>query len=396
MSRVKWRVIIRRCFPGVRNRPRRVIFLQTTEAGGYPPIIHASHLLAESGWQVMIVNAPIKGHALAVPPHGRITVRNIRTRSSHVLRYTDYLRYVLATARLAMTFRPDVVYASDPFSAAPALAAQRLTKAALVYHEHDTPDPGTLNPHIAQFRARAARRARLVVFPSESRARIAQAQLGFHDEQLRILWNVPRRKELPVKTVVPDLPLVLYYHGSITRHRLPETVVEALNQSSANCRLRIMGYEAPGDRGYVARLVELGKRAGRNSVEYLGQVSRDRLLAEASQASVGLALVPRSTNDFNLSHMVGASNKAFDYMAAGLPLLVSDLPDWVNTFVEPGYGRSCDPAQVESIGAQIRWFAEHPGERRAMGDRGREKVASDWNYDKAFRSVISELEGFAA
>ena len=44
-----------------------------------------------------------------------------------------------------------------------------------------------------------------------------------------------------------------------------------------------------------------------------------------------------------MQNMVGASNKPFDYMACGLPLLVTDLPEWTSTFVEPGYARACNP-----------------------------------------------------
>ena len=34
----------------------------------------------------------------------------------------------------------------------------------------------------------------------------------------------------------------------------------------------------------------------------------------------------------------------FDYMAAGLALLVSDLADWREMFVARGFARACDPA----------------------------------------------------
>ena len=57
--------------------------------------------------------------------------------------------------------------------------------------------------------------------------------------------------------------------------------------------------------------------------------------------------MPRTSDDMNMLNMTGASNKAFDYMAAGLTLLVSDLPDWHAMFVAPGFGRACDPADPD-------------------------------------------------
>jgi len=395
MRPAKWPRIINPCSHPLRKRARRVLFIQITEAGGYPPIIHASHLMAAAGWDVAILNAPVADHLLEVPRHPQIRITNILQRSSHRIRTPDYFRYMLAAGRLALTFRPDVVYASDPFAAGPALAAAKISNSELVYHEHDTPNPGALDPRIAKLRGKAARTARLVIFPNQSRAKIAQTELGFGDKQLRIVWNVPRRGELPERDVAPDAPIVLHYHGNISPQLLPESLVEALIHCPHDYRLRIMGYESPGAHGYAARLVELGKRTGQSIVEYLGQVSRDRLLAEAAQASIGIALMPQCTTDINLVNIVGASNKAFDYMAAGLALLVTEQPEWVRTFVDPGYGRSCDPGTIDSITQQLCWFAEHTAKCRAMGLRGRAKIESDWNYETVFRPVVAELEAAA-
>ena len=130
----------------------------------------------------------------------------------------------------------------------------------------------------------------------------------------------------------------------------------------------------------------------RRLVDYAGQVpGRADLVATAAQAHVGLALVPCNGNDVNMRHMTGASNKPFDYMAAGLALLVSDRPDWRDMFVEPGYARACDPTDPASIAAALTWFLDHPAERRAMGASGRAKIAAEWNYDTAFEPVMSAL-----
>jgi len=232
----------------------------------------------------------------------------------------------------------------------------------------------------------------LVVFPNEARARIAQAELGFPDERLRIVWNLPRRAELPGLSPTGEDPLVLYYHGSITPDRLPDAVVEAVRRLRKHLTLRIAGYEAPSALGYIAQLVERGGTPeGESFVEYAGQVRRSELLIKAAQAHLGLALMPRSSDDINMRHMTGASNKAFDYMAAGLAFLVSDYPDWRELFVRPGFARSCDPADPDSVAAALSWFLDHPEERRAMAARGRAKIEAEWNYDSAFAPIMAAL-----
>jgi glycosyltransferase involved in cell wall biosynthesis len=374
------------------RRERRVLFIQATEPAAYPPLIHASSLMAEAGWDITFLSAPIAGSSLELPRHPRIAVQAIPARPSHMMGKAAYARYAAAAARLTLRLRPEVVYASDPLGAGPGLLAARLARARLVYHEHDGPAPGSLRPSLTRARAAAARRAELVIFPNEARARIAQEEVGFSADRLRIVWNVPCRAELPPLDTQHEAPLVLYYHGSITPDRLPLAVVEALRRLRGRAFLRIVGYEAPGAAGHVQRLLELGDGSHSTGVvQYAGQVPRGDLVAAAAQSHIGLALVPRNGNDVNFSHMTGASNKPFDYMAAGLALLVSERPDWRDMFVGPGYARACDPTDPASIAAAVTWFIDHPAERRAMGACGRAKIEAEWNYDSAFRSVMTAL-----
>lgn len=347
--------------------------------------------MAAAGWQVLVLNAPIKGHDLAFPRDGRVALKHMRARPSHIMRKRDYARYLFAASRLAASFRPDVVYASDPLGALPGLVASRISRAGLVYHEHDSPNPGALDPKVMRFRAIAAKSAFAVIFPNEARARIAQEQTGFRDEQLRVVWNLPRLAELPPLDR-RDAGFALYYHGSITPKLLPESIVHVLANCSSRIALRIVGYEAPDARGYIERLVVRGRIRGGNLVEFLGTYPRDRLTAVAAQAAVGLALFPKDSNDVNLRFLAGASNKVFDYMAAGLALLLPETADWQREFIEPGYGLSCDPESVASITSQVEWLANHPEQCRSMGAKARGKIEQNWNYETAFTPVLEQLE----
>jgi glycosyltransferase involved in cell wall biosynthesis len=382
-------------FRGRYGRARQALFIQVTEPANYPPLIHAAMLMAEAGWEVTFLSAPISGNRLELPRHPGIAVQAIPTRPSHVIGKAVYARYAAAATRLAIALRPDVVYASDPLGAWPGLLAARITRARFVYHEHDSPAPGSLGPSLARTRAAAAKRAELVIFPNEARARIAQAELGFPGDRLRIVWNMPRRVELPQLDTQPESPLILYYHGSITPDRLPLAVVEAVRRLDGRASLCIAGYEAPGAVGYVQRLLEVGGGSRPPGVvHYAGQVpQRVDLIATAARAHIGLALllIPYCGSDLNIRHMAGASNKTFDYMAAGLALLVADRPEWRDIFVSPGYARACEPTDPASIAAALTWFLDHPVERREMGAIGRAKIAAEWNYDTAFAPVISAL-----
>jgi spore maturation protein CgeB len=90
--------------------------------------------------------------------------------------------------------------------------------------------------------------------------------------------------------------------------------------------------------------------------------------------------------------MPGASNKPFDYLASGLALLVSDEPGWCEMFVEPGYGVACRPHDSQSVASSLRWLLNHPADVRAMGERGRQRIAATWNYETQFAPVRQWLD----
>lgn len=368
---------------------RHALFIQATEPGAYPPLINAAHIMAEAGWQVTFLAAPIVGKRLSVTPAPGITVIDVAKRPSHVMSKQDYLDYCRRAIALARKLRPEVIYASDPTGALPGWLAAKFSGARLVYHEHDSPNTERdLHPVVRWARRRATKAAEIVIFPNAERGRLAQEALGFDAGKLQIVWNVPRRAEMPQMPAKADSPLVLWYHGSINPERLPETILEAVSRFSGAVRLDVAGYETPGAKGYIQKLINRWNVGGLTLIKYFGEIEHhDDLLKYATNCHIGLAFMPMRTTDINMKHMVGASNKPFDYMAAGLPLMVSDLPAWRDLYVKNGYGFACGPENVDSIASVFKWYLDHPDERSRMALRCREKIELDWSYEKAFYFV---------
>ncbi len=108
-------------------------------------------------------------------------------------------------------------------------------------------------------------------------------------------------------------------------------------------RLRVVGYETIGSVGHVA---ELTRRAEQlrvvDRIEFLPALPRVDLFPVCRRSHVGLGLMPLTGGDLNMTHMIGASNKIFDYLSQGMPVLVSNLPAWRVEYVDSGLGLACD------------------------------------------------------
>ena len=189
--------------------------------------------------------------------------------------------------------------------------------------------------------------------------------------------------------------LRFYYHGSLNPARLPLSLLEGLAGACPKATLTIVGYETVGGAGYMQQFMQYASQLGLGDrVVFHGALpTRAEMLAEAANADVGLALMPADSSDINMRYMAGASNKPFDYMAAGLMPIVSDLPDWREMYVEPGFARACNPADPQSIVSLFSWCVANPDEVRAMGERGRRMIEEAWNYERCFAPVVERLAG---
>ena len=372
---------------------RRILYLQYTNPAGYPPLEHSSRILADQGWEVLFVGTGALGaQQFSFPPHARIQVRQIRFCAAGWRQKLHYLWFCLWAAAWVARWKPAWIYASDLWACPPAWLASLLFRRGLIYHEHDSPN--ARRPGKSAFvgfclwaRRRCALRAAVCIVPNAQRAEWFQAETSAH--KVVVVWNCPQRMEAALERNGVGAGLRLLYHGSIVPDRLPVTVIDALSQLPDHVTLTIVGYETVGSLGYLDRLRKRAAELGiSHRVRHAGILkSRPEVMQVCRQHDIGLSLLPLEADDENSRAMAGASNKPFDYLANGLALLVSDVPDWRNLFVTSGYARSCNPADPASIAAAVREYDVDRAGLRMMAEAGRRRVLEEWNYERQFEQV---------
>jgi len=84
----------------------------------------------------------------------------------------------------------------------------------------------------------------------------------------------------------------------------------------------------------------------KDRVKFIPMVSPNRVIETISRYDVGVNLLVNHSNKISLKYP--SSNKMYEYLAAGLPILCSDL-DGYKEFEEEGVAVSVTPSNVESI-----------------------------------------------
>lgn len=379
-------------------RSYKVLYLQYSNPGAYPPLINSAHIFAKRGARVAVLGTRAVGaQQLTFTPHGRIGVHIMPYVVAGWTQKIHFALYIFWVAMWALLWRPSLIYASDPLSAPAAFLGKMFCSAKLIYHEHDSPSPVPASlpmSAVSRLRDAVARIADIVVVPNERRATLLATSCSIGPERVHVVWNCPLAAEAEHDRASAGAldDFWLLFHGSISTDLLPFSILEAMVGLPHMVKLRVIGYETIGSLGYVARFLERAKSLGlTDRVEFLGSMPRSELPTWGRKSDVGLVLLPNKSNNVNLQHLVGASNKAFDYLAAGCALLVPETAEWRTTFVQPGYAVSCDPGDALSIASSLRHLLALPNRGRELGRAGQARIRSEWNYETQFDPILRRL-----
>ncbi|WP_424099161.1 glycosyltransferase [Moorena producens] len=375
----------------------RILYIQYTNPSGYPPLEHSSRILADEGWQVIFLGTGVLGASnLSFPPHPNITVRQLSFCLPGWRQKLHYIWFCIWVVGWTLRWQPQWVYASDLLACPISFLLSFLPNVQLIYHEHDSPVeiPKNLFMRLCfSYRQRLANRAKICILPNTKRVEWF-AKSTNSEKKTICVWNCPRKEEVVQRqNLNVSQPIRLYYHGNISATLLPLSILDAIaitcdKDGSNRVHLRVVGYTTIRNEGYLEILRHHAKSLGiEENLQILSAVPRQRLLQLAHECDVGLALMPMTSKNVNLNFLIGASNKPFDYLSCGLPLLVSDLPDWKEMYVESGYGLAANPEDPDSIARALRWYLENPRGMRQMGENARKRILEEWNYEKQFETV---------
>jgi glycosyltransferase involved in cell wall biosynthesis len=151
----------------------------------------------------------------------------------------------------------------------------------------------------------------------------------------------------------------------------------ALVRADLDCRLRLIG-RPRGSR--IAQAAESAERV--DPVEWAEPFSE--VVRELFAAKAGLVLLHEKPN-----HEAIRSNKLFEYMAAGIPVIASDLPGWREIVLGTGCGLVAGPSDQAAVARAIEYLLTHPDEAEEMGERGRAAVRERFNWDGEAGRLLS-------
>ncbi len=198
-----------------------------------------------------------------------------------------------------------------------------------------------------------------------------------------VIWTPPSPRPDLIRQAldIPAQTAIVLYQGRLAVERGIEQAAQAI-LAVPDAVLVVLGF------GYhEAALSELASHppyAGR--VRLLPPVPPDDLVRWSASADVlVMAIQPTTTN-----HRYTTPQKLFEAMAAGVPVVASDLPGMAPIVQSTGAGVLCDPTSPASIAAAIRQIVDAPpDEREAMRARALRAAHERYNWAAQVETLLA-------
>jgi glycosyltransferase involved in cell wall biosynthesis len=170
------------------------------------------------------------------------------------------------------------------------------------------------------------------------------------------------------------------YAGAVSRQKGIVEIVAAIGQTDV--MLTVAGkIEGKG------LFEQLQSMPGWKQVNYLGYIPKKEVDALLPKCLAGLSTFHPAPN-----YLESQPIKMYEYMAAGIPIIVSDFPYWRNIIEKHRCGLCVDPLNAKEIAEAIQWLADHPAEAREMGANGRLAVERDYNWQTEEKKLLALYE----
>lgn len=122
---------------------------------------------------------------------------------------------------------------------------------------------------------------------------------------------------------------------------------------------------------------------GRSGVQHVGLLDRHAVASLLAESSLGLCMLHPAPN-----YLEALPIKLFEYMAAGLPVVVSDLPVASAIVGEAGCGRVVVAGDAAALARALQEMLAAP-DLAAMGEAGRRAVREKYNWERESEALVA-------
>jgi len=369
---------------------KKIILISPGPVDGYPPVQHQARLLVQAGYGVELISTPLPGVGEIAFSCPNVTIRSIALRTGRgvasIFRTTDFVHMIAGVRRFCgqalvaeIAYDPIGMFYSDLVPFRPKLR---------IAHFHET------LVHFDQLRVEkrlrgAIRGFQKIIVADAERGEILQKQLKLSELPM-VVPNYPMAD--PERKLFEDVSDIrdgfeVIYCGSIGLNQKLDFVIASVAHWPPSAFLTIIG----NDKTTIAQALknDAEARGVKDRVRFEGWVDYSQLEMRLRQADLGICLLASGFEQLRTA--LGASNKRYQYMQAGLPQ-IGDMNPGVPQFLEgQKIGRVLHSYSEEELARIVAEYEDDPDKCREEGARARELHLTKYNYQMVFAPMLDWL-----
>ena len=300
-----------------------------------------------------------------------------------------YIEYNIRLFLFLLFRRFDIIVANDLDTLLGSYLASQLKSKKIVYdsHEYFTEVPELVN---RKFPKKVWKHLEKKILPRIKYAYtvsecIAKTYFKLYGVKMQIVRNVPYlNKRSQEKENIENDSKTILYQGSLNIGRGLEQMIDAM-EFIDNAKLIIIG-----DGDITNQLKErIQSKKLENKIELIGRIPFEDLMIETSKADLGIAL----EENIGLNYYYALPNKLFDYIQAGVPVLVSPFPEMQKIVKKYDIGTVYDHKTPQALADKINEILDLENRYQKWKDNTR-KAAQElcWeNEEKIIIDIYSKL-----
>ncbi len=365
-------------------------------------VLRQARSLAEDGHEVHVFATHQRGLPYEEEAQG-FAIHRFRLWSNHIgihsliVTLIKGLEVMVRMVVAGISLKPNAIQANDLDTLPIGYLLSRLTSSRLVYDSHELWRDCSIRVHFPDWfyrwlhmvEAFLASRCDAVLTVSAAIARDMEQHLRI--SRPRVVRNIPLspsgsaapsvRDALGVPEAVP----ILVHSGALVADRGVLQIFEAFAQITTQAHLVFLG-SGPEAETLLFQINESGL-SGR--VHLLPPVNPDEVSNTLAGADIGLCTIPRGF----LSYEYCLPNKLFEYLQAGLALIVSDLPEMSRFVREKKVGVTYFPGNLASLIQAMRLLLEDVGLRNRFSRQSQE-LRQEVCWEQESRGYLSIYQSF--
>lgn len=153
-------------------------------------------------------------------------------------------------------------------------------------------------------------------------------------------------------------------------------------------QLRILTTSRFFDERFRQQFIADIERRGLSNIDLVDSVKPPQIMDILNQATIAI-----SPNLRVPQQIKGIHTKIFEYMAAGLPIVISDLPHQIEVVGQQGAGLLAQPEDVETFVDAVLRLVQDPALARSLGQAGQQAYVTRYSYESQLSGILTFYAG---